>query len=198
MNTIDPRLETVIRKIESGELTEACIYELLDTYYQLVIWKSDNSDCEDDLQDAETPFPEDFLLPVDDRSSGIGAALTQLLAAGHDVDGTDGYSNALMIAVGNGDAPMVHFLLQHGANAESWPMMDDDLTGHNSNYYLEDIDINFMNECYANDRDPDYLQALYRTALVLVEDAHLGPYSGYCLKIDNDGNVTLEPAKLLF
>ena len=52
--------------------------------------------------------------------------------------------------------------------------MEESLPGE-SNYYLDDIDINYMNECFANDKDIDYLKALFQTALVLVEDAHLGP-----------------------
>jgi hypothetical protein len=34
--------------------------------------------------------------------------------------------------------------------------------------------------------------------LVLVDDAHLGPYSGFSLKIDKNGTVSLGPAKTLF
>ena len=63
---------------------------------------------------------------------------------------------------------------------------------------MDDIDINYMNECFANDKDNDYLKALFQTALVLVEDAHLGPYSGFSLKIDEDGTVSLGPAKTFF
>jgi hypothetical protein len=55
-----------------------------------------------------------------------------------------------------------------------------------------------MNECFAYDTDFDFLKALHRTALVLVEDAHLGPYTGLSLKIDEAGNVSLKPAKVLF
>ncbi len=55
-----------------------------------------------------------------------------------------------------------------------------------------------MNEGFANDKNQEYMKALYRTALVLVEDAHLGSYLGHCLTIDRTGNVTLTPAQVLF
>lgn len=60
------------------------------------------------------------------------------------------------------------------------------------------VRINYKNECFANDKDIHHLKALYRTALVLVEDSHLGPYSGHSLKMDEKGAVSLEPAKVLF
>ncbi len=65
------------------------------------------------------------------------------------------------------------------------------------NYYLADIDIHYMDESFANDKDIEYMRALYRTALVLVEDAHLGPFYGHCLKIDEAGTVTLKQAETL-
>lgn len=93
---------------------------------------------------------------------------------------------------------MVHFLIEHGADIDSWPGKGEEPLPGEGNYYLDDIDIHFMNESFANDADIDYLKALHRTALVLVEDAHLGPYTGYSLKIDEEGKVSLGPAKVLF
>lgn len=103
-----------------------------------------------------------------------------------------------MLAVGSGDAPMVHFLIKHGADANSWPNKGEEPALGEGNYYLDEIDIHFMNECFVNDKDINYLKALHRTALVLVEAAHLGPYSGYSLKISEDGIVSLGPAQVLF
>ncbi len=197
MSTMDPKLLSMLNRVESGELKTACIHKLLETYYQCVIGKIDEYDDLDDLED-DAPFPPEFLMPVEERSSGIGIALTQLLGLGHDVNNSDGSFNALMNAVGCGDAPMVHFLLQHGADANSWPDMDEENIRLYGNYYLDDIDIHYMDESFANDKDIEYMKALYRTALVLVEDAHLGPFHGHCLKIDEAGNVTLKQAETLF
>ena len=192
---MNSKLEAFMQGVECSENPSASVYHLLDTYYQCVIGKID--EIADDEADWEEPFPEEFLQAVEDRSSGIGIALTRLLDAGYDIDGTDGCFNGLMLAVGGGDAPMVHFLLEHGADANSWPDMEHSLPGE-GNYYLDDIDIHYMNESFANDKDIEYMTALHRTALVLVEDAHLGPYSGYSLKIDKRGNVSLSPAKVKY
>ncbi len=195
MTTIDPKLKAILNQIDCSELKTACVYHLLNTYYQFVIGKADEIADLDDL-DNDDPFPAEFVQPIESRSSGIGIALSQLLDSGHDANSSDGCFNALMIAVGSGDAPMVHFLIQNGADAHSWPDMDEDPpTG---NYYLDDIDIHFMDESFANDKDLEYMKALHRTALVLVEDAHLGPYHGHCLTIDDEGNVALKQAETLF
>ena len=193
---MDSKLKALLSRIESGEVKTACVYETVDTYYQCVIGKIDELDDDDVYEEA--PFPEEFLLPVEDRRSGIGDALIQLINAGHHVDDADGGFNALMLAVGSGDAPMVRFLINHGADANKWPEMDETPLPGEGNYYLDDIDIHYMDESFANDKDIEYMKALHRTALVLVEDAHLGPYSGYCLKIDENGNVSLSPAKVRF
>ncbi len=195
VNHLDCKLETIMRNIENGKLKTACVLELVDTYYQSVIWKSDEMDNKTFDCDRE-PFPVEFSVPVEERDSGIGVALMQLIDKGQDVDVSEGGFNALMLAVGEGDALMVRFLIQHGADADSWPEMDEDPSA--SNFYLDDIDIHYMNESFANDKDQEYMEALHRTALVLAEDAHLGPYVGHCLTIDKAGTVTLRPARVLF
>ena len=187
-----PEIEKALKRIAGGEIQSACVYSMIDSYYMRVVGDMDVKD-----SDPESPFPEELFQTIEDRKSGIGLALTKLLDEGHDVNASDSYFNSLMLAVGSGDAPMVRFLIKHGADANSWPGMEESLPGE-GNYYLDDIDINYMNECFANDKDIDYLKALYRTALVLVQDAHLGPYSGHSLKIDEKGAVSLGPAKVLF
>ena len=187
-----PEIEKTLKRIAGGEIKTACVYSLIDTYYMYIV-----GDIEAEDSDLDPPFPEELLQPIEDRESGIGSALKILLDEGHNVNDSDDDFNALMLAVGSGDAPMVRFLIQHGADANSWPNMEESLPGE-GNYYLDEIDINYMNECFANDKDIDYLKALSQTAFVLVEDAHLGPYSGFSLKIDENGTVSLGPAKTLF
>ena len=190
---MDPILKAEIRDIERGEDASACVYHLIDLYYQCVI-----GIMHDDIGDGSPSFPEELLLPVEERNSGIGDALVRLINTGHDIDEADDYFNALMLAVGAGDAPMTHFLIKHGADAKAWPGMDEDLPFENENFYLEDIDIHCMDEYFEKDTDIDCLKALYRTAVVLVEDAHLGPYCGHCMKIDENGEVSFEPPKLRY
>ncbi len=187
---MNPKLEAYLHRIETKEIEAACISGMISTYYDRVIAKLDELD---DDEDDYVPFPysEELHQPVDERESGIGTALTRLLASGHNIDETDGNFNALMLAVGYGDAPMVHFLIQHGADAKAWPDFGEEPIIKDSNYYLDDIDIHLMGESFANDEEIEYMEDLYQTAIVLANEAHLGPYNGYCLKIDENGNVSV-------
>ena len=190
---MNPHLEAILRDVESHNVETAAVYELIDTYYQQVAYSPPEDD--DDME--EVLFSEELKQPVEDRISGIMTALTQILNAGHDINRSDGYFNAMMLAVGCGDAPMVQFLIEHGADVNTWPHMDKEPEWMRQNYYLEDIDIHFMDECFANDKDLEYMKALYQTALVLAKFGHLGPYTGHCLAVDEDGNVSLKPPQLL-
>ena len=185
--------ETVFGRIECGDLKSACIFELLDSYYDHAFWRLDDlGNNEGLLYKIPLPFPVELLLPVENRGSGIGALLNHLLNKGHDIDAEkDGY-NALKLAVSYGDALMVRFLIQHGADAKSWPGMDDDHI--HRNYYLDNIDLMYAyysSKDFHDFIDTDHLKALHRTALVFSEDALLRPYKGkHCLTIDEDGNVS--------
>lgn len=189
---VNPRLEAFLRQLECRKADTTVIYELIDTYYQQVACIPPEPD--DDMPDI--PFSEELKQPVEGRASGIILALTQLIDAGHDVNESDGYFNAMMLAVGHGDAPMVQFLIEHGADVNTWPGADELPEWMRKNYYLDDIDIHFMDEFFANDRDLEYMEALHKTALVLSEVGHLGPYRGHCLTIDQDGNVSLLPPRM--
>ena len=191
---MNPRLEAFLHEVDCRKVATAVIYELVDTYYQQVAYTPPESD--DDMTDM--PFSEELKQPVEDRLSGIIVTLTQLINAGHDVNESDGSFNAMMLAVGHGDAPMVQFLIEHGAHVDTWPDMDEEPEWMRQNFYLEDINIHFMDECLANDKDLEYMKALHQTALVLSEVGHLGPYSGHCLKIDQDGNVSLLPPRMKY
>ena len=101
MYYLNCKLETIMHKIENGEVKSSCVFEMVDTYYQCVIWKSDVMDNETFNCDR-TPFPVEFFTPVEERDSGIGVALMRLIDKGHDVDAADGGFNVLMLAVGEG------------------------------------------------------------------------------------------------
>ena len=190
---INPHLEEFLRDVEDHKVDVAAVYGLIDTYYQKVAYTSPESD--DDMEDVS--FSEELKQPVEDRVSGIIVAVTRLLNSGHDANEPYGGFNAMMLAVGHGDAPMVQFLIEHGVDVNTWPEMDEEPEWMRQNFYLEDIDIHYLDECLANDKDFEYMKALHQTALVLAKSGHLGPYSGHCLKISVDGNVTLEPPRLL-
>ena len=194
--TMNPHLEAFLRNVEDHKVDAAAVYGLIDTYYQQVAYTSPESD--DDTEGM--PFSEELKQPVENRASGIKTALTHLFNLGHDSNESDGEFNAMMLAVGHGDAPMVHFLIEHGADVNSWPAMDEEPEWMRQNFYLEDIDIHYTEECFVSkkNRNFEYMKALRQTALVLAEFGHLEPYSGHCLTIDADGNVSLNPPQLLY
>ena len=163
------------------------VYDLLDTYYQR------------QLSEAEKQaFYRYTRIPLEQRPDGIYQELQKLLDEGCDIDETHGGFNALMTAVGCGDASMTEYLIKHGADPNKWPDMENDLSFEEPNYYLEDIDINYMNESFANEKDYHFMEALFDTAVVLANVGHLGPYQGTCHKIDEAGNVSVKYAEPFF
>ena len=190
-------LQEILPRIDCGEIASAQIYHLLDIYYQSVVYLYDKRDTKED-ETEEIPFPSELKLELEDRKSGIGEALRTLAEKGCDVNEYDGDFNALMIAVGAADAPMVRYLIERGGDVNKWPGMDDPEPVSGQNYYLEDIDIGYMNECYATNPDKDYLDALYNTAMVLIREGGLRSFSGYSLKVDENGHGSLGPADVLF
>ena len=191
---MDPKLTGFLNQIRKDGVDFGSLVHLLDTYYQNVIYKVDENAVDDPY---DGPFPVELTLPLEKRESGIYDAVSFLLENGCDINGSDGCFNALQRAVGQADAPMAGYLMMHGADATTWLEMDEEPWVDKQNYYLESIDINYMNESFANDTDKRFYKALYQTALVLEKHAHLGPFYGYSLMIDEDGNVTVDGAKVL-
>ena len=188
---MDSKLKNVLHRIETGDVRSAQIYELIDTYYQCVIYKVDEYD--DDKGPEDTSYPEELLKPLAERESGIAEALSVLIDQGYDVHESDGCFNALMLAVGSADEPMTAFLLANGADPYTWPEMDELPEEWRENFYLEDIDIHFMDAC--SDHDEAYKAALLRTAQTFVRLSGLRNVGGFCLLVDENGNVSLEPPK---
>ena len=189
-----PELQAFLEHVEKNKNCAACVCELIETYYQNVVYA--DIDLDDDCD--ETLFSAEFLLPPEERASGIGAALIQLLDRGNDIDRPRDGSNALMHAVGSGDAPMTHFLLLRGADPNSWPEMSEEPELGFGNWYLDEIDICYLNESICNDKNIDYLKGLYNTVLVLADEGHLGPYYGHCLVIEENGRVSIEAPRFKF
>lgn len=188
---MDSKLKHVLHRIETGDVQAAYIYELLDTYYQCVIYKVGEYD--DDREPEDTSYPEELLKPLAERESGIEEALSVLIDQGYDVHESDGCFNALMLAVGSADEPMTAFLLANGADPYTWPDMEQLPEEWRGNYYLEDIDIQYMDACF--EPDEEYKAALLRTAQTFVRVSGLRNMGGLCLVVDENGNVSLEPPK---
>lgn len=191
---MNPKLRQVLHDIEIGKINSAHIYELVDTYYQCVIYEIDEYDENDEPEDAS--YPEELLKPLSERDSGIAEALSALIRQGYDVHESDGCFNALMLAVGSADEPMTAFLLANGASPHTWPDMNELPEEWRQNYYLEDIDIHYMDACF--DHDEDYKAALFRTAQTFVKMSGLEKFGGLCLLLKEDGTVSLEPPKKKF
>ena len=187
---MNPKLLQVLHDIEIGKINSAHIYELVDTYYQCVIYKIDEYG---DDEPEDTSYPEELLKPLSERDSGIAEALSVLIDRGYDVHESDGCFNALMLAVGSADESMTAFLRANGADPLTWPDMDELPEEWRQNFYLEDIDIHYMDACY--DHDEDYKAALLRTAQTFVKMSGLKKFCGLCLLLMEDGSVSLEPPK---
>ena len=151
----------------------------------------DEDEYDEDDEPGDTSYPEELLRPLSERDSGIAEALSVLIDQGYAVHESDGCFNALMLAVGSADEPMTAFLLANGADPHTWPDMDELPEEWRQNYYLEDIDIHYMDACY--DHDEDYKTALVRTAQTFVKMSGLKKFGGLCLLLKGDGTVSLEP-----
>ena len=57
-------LEAFLLETECGEDSPACIYHLLDTYYQRVTGRIDELTDDETSSCEEVPFPEELLLPL--------------------------------------------------------------------------------------------------------------------------------------
>lgn len=192
MNTI---LEKFLTKADPQDDSAAQVFDLIDAYYQRVVDNSDEENKGSDLYN-DGLFPAELKQPVNERKSGICDAILYLLGKGCNINKAKGGFNAMMLAVGAADAPMVEFLLKNGATVHEWPDMTDD--PNSQNYYLESIDLGYMHEGFSNDPDQEYLDALMKTASVLVRVGGLRSFSGFCLTVDEEGHGSIAPAKVLY
>ena len=170
-----------LRQIQKMEIVKEAVYEFLCAYYDIYIAG---------LEDPDHPeYPEELILPLNERSSGVCEAMCWLVDNRFDLNEGDCF-NPLMMAVTFADAPMTEFLIGHGADANYWPDMDELPGIPITNYYLADIDIAYLNDDLPHERR--YVQALLRTATVLLRDGKTGSFRGLCLTADAENReVTL-------
>ena len=166
---IDDRImQNCVNHIKTGEIhKETAVVELLDTYYR---------ECIDDLDDENDSYPDELTIPLAERRFGIYEALLWLANEQYDFNAEYDGESALTLAVGYADAPMTSFLIRSGADANKWPDMDELPDIPRSNYYLEDIDIQYLNELCP--RTEKYIKALMETARVLLEEGGTGSFKG--------------------
>ena len=134
----DRTIQTCINQIKVGEIRkEAAVVKLLDTYYRYV-----------DSLEADDSYSEEFTIPLEERKHGIYEALSWLVNEHYDFNAEYECESALALSVGYADAPMTSFLIQNGADANKWPYMGEIPGIPENNYYLEDIDIQYLNETW--------------------------------------------------
>lgn len=187
------KLAKTIEDIKNYQIDKNQLVCLLENYYQKVIYLIDEKTDDEIYEEENKSFPEELTLPLEKRESGILEALSIVLSINPNVNEDDGFSNALMISVGNMDAFLTEYLLEHGFDSGLWPDTEDD----EQNYYLEDIDIHYMYYCLENNNDKKYEESLFKTALVLVKKGNLLNFQGNCLTI-NDGKIIFTPCKAMF
>ncbi len=190
MNKIDSYITAYMGEKAFSEENRLTLFALLDAYYYGI-----ETDVGNDSDNDTLTFPNELSQNIDERESGIGNRLKNIEI---DVNSSDGCFNTLMLAVGHADAPMVKFLLEHGADPNVWIGMDEEPNIPKQNWYLEDIDIQYMNESFGNEKCADYLDALIRTATVLTRYGRLNSFGGICLTVDKDGNGCFSGRKTLF
>ena len=151
---------------------------LFDYYYDI-------TDCEE--------YPTELTLPLEQRADLL-EKLEKYVADIEDINQGD-YFNPLMTAVANCDAPMSEYLIEHGASVFYWPEMDEESI--DSNYYLNDLDINFFHQSWSGQ---NFADAIMATAKVIVtKGGYNENYGGFCLKIDTkERGITLNPPRVKF
>jgi len=146
---------------------------------------------DDELPEYDWPENDEVLLEVEKRPSGICLAINELLDTGHDMNGSIGGWNALMLAVGYADNYMTRYLLDHGADPHIWPDAGGLPEWIEQNYYLESLDIAYMNCRFESGSvESGFIDAVVHTAELLAEQGGLRDFGGICLKVDHQGGVS--------
>lgn len=181
------RFQDTLHDINVGKIKTSHIYYLIDAYYEMIFGgvKEQGSDVWDELQ-----------RPLHDRCCAIERALYDLLEHGYDVNEPGESINALMLAVMNADEPMVAFLLAHGADIFTWPYMGELPKELQGNFYLEDIDAQYMDAC--SDHDEKMKEVLHTLANTIVKMSGIRKYAGLCLCVDDNGTVSLTPLRMRY
>ena len=170
------------------------VYEALSSYYYTQYVQDEDSP---DYDESAVLF--DHGIPLEERKSGILEKIEKLLAEGVDLNNAPDGDYPLMSAVGNHDALMTRYLIQHGADCRKWLADDDEPEPYRGNWYLEDLDIAGLNESFVTSPNRELFQALFDTACVLVIDGGLQePFGGYCLKVTEDLEISFAQAQVKF
>ncbi len=169
------------------------VYEVLDQYYMTQYADYDSPEY------SESDLIYDHNVPLEKRESGILEKIEKLLAEGVDLnDAMDG-DYPLENAVLNIDAPMVRYLIQHGADCRKYRFGYDDTEIKEISGYFEAINEIAEEESGTTTENPEKFKALCDIARILVKEGGLrGPFSGACFKITEDGEISFKPARPLF
>lgn len=169
------------------------VYDALEAYYdtQYAPYESDEF--------SESDLIYDYGIPLEQRKSGILQKLETLLAEGIDLNDAPEREFPLMCAVRNHDPIMVRYLIKHGADCRKWLPIDEDPDSESRNWYLEAIDYAASEESIVTNPNKLLFDALFEIAYILVTEGRLQePFTGHCLKISEDCELSLMPMKTLF
>lgn len=164
-------LKKALYNIKNGTYVKDAVSVFLEAYYD---------DYLDLFHGNQEDFPEELCIPLHDRESGVFDAIKNLINNGYDVN--EGDFNPLMTAVSHADASMTSFLIANGAKADYWPNMEEVPEPLRENWYLEEIDIAYMNQNW--EHSERYVNALLETTRVLLEEGKTGSFFGLCLRAD--------------
>ena len=170
------------------------IEEALNSYYNTQYVQDEDSP---DYDESAVIF--DNGIPLADRKGRILEKLEKLLAEGVDPNDAPDGEYPLMRAVANLDAPMVSWLIQHGADCRKWLAEGEELEPYERNWYLEDLDITMLNESFVTNANRSLFQAAFDTACVLVKEGGLQePFYGYCIQVTENREIIGSQAQVKF
>ena len=188
MNAID-KLFTEIQAfvaqgsdINSFYKENAVLYEFLDHYYQLVIYKpiSENEDFYDDGSD----YSDELLLPLAERSYDILSKLQWMFDHGADPN-AGGDWVPLIPPVEFLDHAMTEFLLEHGANAQFEIEEGSEIPCGCGNYFIDDLDVTALNYSFEPNAKKVIFDQILKIATLFatygVTDVHT-----HCIDIDSE------------
>ena len=183
-------MHEILQKHLNKPKAEQHFAEMIDDYY----WFLTREETEED----DDEYGEGYY-PLEERNSGIYEAINLLIQ--NELDLNEEYKGtvALEYAVAWPDHYMAEYLIKHGADPNIWgDMYADGPLGLLTNWYLDDIDIGLFDELISNEPDEVMIDALVKTAHVLVDIGGLRSYTGLCLKIEEDGSGSISAPKLKY
>ena len=188
MNAIDKLFAEIQAFVAQGKdinsfyEENAVLYEFLDHYYQLVIYKpiAENEDFYDD----GSYYSDELLLPLPERSYDILSKIQWMMDNGADPN-AGGEWLPLMPPVAFIDYAMTEFLLEHGANAHYSGDDEGGIPYGCGNWYIDELDVIALNYSFEPSAKKVVFDQILKIATLFakygVTDVHT-----HCIDIDSE------------